>query len=119
MTIVGSTGAMEHHCLVAGEDLVLACELSRPDATVRWLRDGQEVQPGERVRVEAHGVLRQLTICGAQPCDSGCYVCDAASDRVVTTVEVSGEPAGARCPRGPPSTVGSCHSPGRGEGTPL
>ncbi|KAM6078945.1 obscurin-like protein 1 isoform 2-T2 [Theristicus caerulescens] len=92
VTIVGSTGAMEHHCLVAGEDLVLACELSRPDATVRWLRDGQEVQPGERVQVKARGVLRQLTICGAQPGDSGCYVCDAASDRAVMSVEVSAQP---------------------------
>ncbi|XP_074685032.1 obscurin-like protein 1 isoform X1 [Strix aluco] len=92
VTIVGSTGAVEHHCLVAGEDLVLACELSRPDATVRWLRDGQEVQPGERVQVKACGVLRQLTVCGVQPSDSGCYICDAASDRMVTSVEVSARP---------------------------
>lgn len=96
MTIVGSTGAMEHRCLVAGEDLVLACELSRPDATVRWLRDGQEVQAGERVQMEVRGVRRQLTIHGVQPGDSGCYICDAASDCVVTSVEVSGEPAGAQ-----------------------
>ncbi|XP_075368115.1 obscurin-like protein 1 [Mycteria americana] len=92
VTIVGSMGAVEHCCLVAGEDLVLACELSRPDATVRWLRDGQEVQPGERVEVEARGVLRKLTIRGAQPSDSGCYVCDAASDHAVTSVEVSARP---------------------------
>ncbi|XP_063198684.1 obscurin-like protein 1 isoform X2 [Chroicocephalus ridibundus] len=92
VTIVGSTGTVEHRCLVAGEDLVLACELSRPDATVCWLREGQEVQPGERVQVEARGVLRQLTIHGAQPSDSGCYICDAASDRVVTSVEVSARP---------------------------
>uniref|UniRef100_A0A663MVW4 Obscurin-like protein 1 n=1 Tax=Athene cunicularia TaxID=194338 RepID=A0A663MVW4_ATHCN len=63
-------------------------ELSRPDATVRWLRDGQEVQPGERVQVKACGVLRQLTVCGVQPSDAGCYVCDAASDCMVTSVEV-------------------------------
>ncbi|XP_030342820.1 obscurin-like protein 1 [Strigops habroptila] len=92
VTIVGSTGAVEHHCLVAGEDLVLACELSQPDAPVCWLRDGQDVQPGERVQVMAHGVLRQLTICGAQPSDSGCYICDAASDRMVMNVEVSVRP---------------------------
>lgn len=97
MTIVGSTGAMEQHCLVAGEDLVLSCKLSQPDATVRWLRDGHEVQMGERVQVKARGVLRQLTICGAQPSDSGCYICDAASDRMVMNVEVSGEPAEAQC----------------------
>ncbi|KAL9848458.1 obscurin-like protein 1 [Geothlypis trichas] len=92
VTIVGSTGTMAHRCLVAGEDLVLACELSRPDAVVRWLRNGQEVHPGERVQVEARGVLRQLTITGAQPSDTGCYICDAASDRMVTNVEVSARP---------------------------
>ncbi|XP_041259289.1 obscurin-like protein 1 isoform X2 [Onychostruthus taczanowskii] len=92
VTIVGSTGTVVHRCLVAGEDLVLACELSRPDAIVRWLRNGQEVHPGERVQVEARGVLRQLTINGAQPSDAGCYVCDAASDRMVTNVEVSARP---------------------------
>ncbi|KAF4796886.1 obscurin like 1 [Turdus rufiventris] len=92
VTIMGSTGTVVHRCLVAGEDLVLACELSRPDAIVRWLRNGQEVQPGERVQVEARGVLRQLTINGAQPSDAGCYICDAASDRMVTNVEVSARP---------------------------
>uniref|UniRef100_A0A8C5U5G7 Obscurin like cytoskeletal adaptor 1 n=1 Tax=Malurus cyaneus samueli TaxID=2593467 RepID=A0A8C5U5G7_9PASS len=80
VTIVGSTGTVVDHCLVAGEDLVLTCELSRPDAIVRWLRNGQEVHPGERVQVEARGVLRQLTISGAQPSDSGCYICDAATE---------------------------------------
>lgn len=118
---MGSTGTVEHHCLLAGEDLVLACELSRPDATVRWLRDGQEVQPGERVQVEARGVLRQLTVCRAQPGDSGCYVCDAASDRVVTSVEVSGEMSGARRP-GDPQHGGIMPQPwvrgGNGSGTP-
>ncbi|XP_010566178.1 PREDICTED: obscurin-like protein 1 [Haliaeetus leucocephalus] len=92
VTIVGSMGAAEHQYLVAGEDLVLAYELSHPDTTVRWLRDGQEVQPGERVQVEASGVLRQLTVRGVQPSDSGCYVCDAASDRVVMNVEVLAQP---------------------------
>ncbi|XP_049667857.1 obscurin-like protein 1 [Accipiter gentilis] len=92
VTIVGSMGATEHQYLVAGEDLVLAYELSRPDAAVRWLRDGHEVQPGERVQVEARGVLRQLTVRGMQPSDSGCYICDAASDRVAMNVEVSAQP---------------------------
>nr|XP_025950533.1 obscurin-like protein 1 [Dromaius novaehollandiae] len=92
VTIVGNTGAVEHRCLVAGEDLVLACKLSQPNATVRWFRDGQEVQPSERVQVEARGVLRELTILGAQPSDSGSYICDAASDHMVTSVEVSAQP---------------------------
>lgn len=89
--IVRNTGTAEHRCLVAGQDLVLACELSQPDAAVRWLRDGRELQPGERVCIVARGALRELTVRGAQPGDSGCYVCDAASDRMVTSVEVTGE----------------------------
>uniref|UniRef100_A0A8B9W0E0 Obscurin-like protein 1 n=1 Tax=Anas zonorhyncha TaxID=75864 RepID=A0A8B9W0E0_9AVES len=92
VTIVGNTGATEHRCLVAGEDLVLACELSRPDAAVRWLRDGREVQLGERVQVVSRGALRELTVRAAQPGDSGCYICDAASDRMVTSVEVAAQP---------------------------
>ncbi|XP_021255510.1 obscurin-like protein 1 [Numida meleagris] len=92
VSIVGNMGTIEHRCLVAGQDLVLACELSQPDAAVRWLRDGRELQPGERVCIVAHGALRELTVCGAQPKDSGCYVCDAASDRMVTSVEVIAQP---------------------------
>lgn len=116
MTIVGSMGATEHQYLVAGEDLVLAYELSRPDAAVRWLRDGHEVQPGERVQVEARGVLRQLTVRGMQPSDSGCYICDAASDRVAMNVEVSGELAGAQCPRDPPARCDRATALGGGRG---
>uniref|UniRef100_A0A8C3HX23 Obscurin-like protein 1 n=1 Tax=Chrysemys picta bellii TaxID=8478 RepID=A0A8C3HX23_CHRPI len=81
-------------CLAAGDDLVVACEVSRPSAAVRWLRDGQELVASERVRIEDRGALRQLTILGARPSDSGSYVCDAVGDRMVTTVEVAGEPAG-------------------------
>ncbi|XP_065607381.1 LOW QUALITY PROTEIN: obscurin-like protein 1 [Cyrtonyx montezumae] len=88
----GEDRTTEHRCLVAGQDLVLACELSQPDAAVRWLRDGQELQPGERVCIAARGAVRELTVWGAQPRDSGCYVCDAASDRMVTSVEVTAQP---------------------------
>ncbi|XP_042694252.1 obscurin-like protein 1 [Centrocercus urophasianus] len=91
VSIVGNLGTTEHRCLVAGQDLVLACELSQPNAAVRWLRDGQELQPGERVCIVAHGALRELTVHRAQPGDSGYYVCDAASDRMVTSVEVTAQ----------------------------
>uniref|UniRef100_A0A8C8VLB6 Obscurin-like protein 1 n=1 Tax=Pelusios castaneus TaxID=367368 RepID=A0A8C8VLB6_9SAUR len=79
----------------AGEGpLLLACTVSWPSAAVRWLRDGRELVPSERVRMEAQGPIRRLTILGAQPSDAGSYVCDAGSDRMVTAVEVAGETAG-------------------------
>ncbi|XP_053900714.1 obscurin-like protein 1 isoform X2 [Malaclemys terrapin pileata] len=90
--IVRSKGGREQQCLAAGDDLVVACEVSRPSAAVRWLRDGQELVASERVRIEDRGALRQLTILGARPSDSGSYVCDAVGDRMVTTVEVAAPP---------------------------
>ncbi|XP_030435565.1 obscurin-like protein 1 isoform X2 [Gopherus evgoodei] len=90
--IVRSKGVREQQCLAAGDDLVVACEVSQPSAAVRWLRDGQELVASERVRIEDRGALRQLTILRARPNDSGSYVCDAVDDRMVTTVEVAAPP---------------------------
>ncbi|XP_067393755.1 obscurin-like protein 1 [Emydura macquarii macquarii] len=92
VSIVGGPGHQERQCLAAGGDLVVACEVSWPGAAVRWLRDGQELVPSERVRIEARGPLRQLSILGVRPSDSGSYVCDAGSDRLVTAVEVAAPP---------------------------
>ncbi|XP_019409093.1 PREDICTED: obscurin-like protein 1 [Crocodylus porosus] len=92
VSIVGSAGARERRCVVAGEDLILACEVSRPNAAVRWLRDGRELAPSEHVRVVEKGCLRQLTILGAQHSDAGSYVCDAGTDQRVMSVQVAAPP---------------------------
>ncbi|XP_069083306.1 obscurin-like protein 1 isoform X2 [Pleurodeles waltl] len=92
VVIVGNTGTPEHHCLEAFDDLVLACKLSRPNATVHWYKDGEKLVSGKRVRLEKRGAHRQLTIHGAQPSDSGTYVCDAIQDKMVTTVQVAEPP---------------------------
>ncbi|XP_043916497.1 obscurin-like protein 1 isoform X2 [Protopterus annectens] len=88
VSIVGNTGSPEHHSLVASDDLVLACEVSRCSARVKWYKDGLELVPNERITIEAKGLTRQLVISGAQPCDSGTYTCDAVDDKMVTTVTV-------------------------------
>ncbi|XP_033015778.1 obscurin-like protein 1 isoform X7 [Lacerta agilis] len=92
ISIVGNTGVPEHHSLVSGEALILACKVSSPSAAVRWLRNGEELVPSKRVRIEAHGRQRQLTILGAKPGDSGSYVCDAGTDRMESTVKVAAPP---------------------------
>ncbi|XP_008110065.2 obscurin-like protein 1 isoform X1 [Anolis carolinensis] len=92
ISIVGNTEVPEHHSLAAGEALVLVCKVSSPNAVVRWLRDDEELISSKRIRIEAHGNHRQLTILGAKPGDSGSYVCDVGTDRMVTTVEVAAPP---------------------------
>nr|XP_060628767.1 obscurin-like protein 1 [Anolis sagrei ordinatus] len=92
ISIVGNTEVPEHHSLATGEALVLVCKVSSPNAVVRWLRDDEELISSKRIRIETHGNHRQLTILGAKPGDSGSYVCDAGTDRMVTTVEVAAPP---------------------------
>ncbi|XP_077436914.1 obscurin-like protein 1 isoform X5 [Vanacampus margaritifer] len=86
--IVGNSGHPEHHILLAGEELILECEVSRPNATVQWLRNGEILKPDTRVKIYSHDVMRKLVLSGLQPSDSGKYVCDAADDKLITIVEV-------------------------------
>ncbi|XP_072301439.1 obscurin isoform X4 [Eucyclogobius newberryi] len=90
--IVGNSGTPEHHLLLRGEDLVLECEVSRPDAEVRWLRNGEELGPDERVTIQSCHVVRKFVLMNLQPSDSGEFTCDAADDRMVTVVEVQEPP---------------------------
>ncbi|XP_060117593.1 obscurin-like protein 1 [Heteronotia binoei] len=92
ISIVGNTGVPEYHSLTAGDALVLACQVSLPSAAVHWMRNGEELVPSRRLHIEAHGTYRQLTIVGTKPEDSGSYVCDAGTDRMVSTVEVAAPP---------------------------
>nr|XP_057937506.1 obscurin-like protein 1 isoform X4 [Doryrhamphus excisus] len=90
--IVGNSGHPEHHILLAGEELILECEVSRPNATVQWLWNGEILKPDTRVKIYSHDVMRKLVLSGLQPSDSGKYVCDATDDKLITIVEVQEEP---------------------------
>lgn len=89
--IVGNSGLPEHHILVAGDDLILECEVSRPNATVQWLCNGKKLKPDTRVQIDSYDVVRKLLLSGLQPSDSGEYICDAIDDKLITIVEVQGK----------------------------
>ncbi|XP_073329291.1 obscurin-like protein 1 [Pagrus major] len=86
--IIGNSGHPEHHILVAGDDLILECEVSRPNATVQWLCNGEILKPDTRVQIDSYDVVRKLVLSGLQPSDSGKYICDAIDDKLITIVEV-------------------------------
>ncbi|KAF6738677.1 Obscurin [Oryzias melastigma] len=91
--IIGNSGIPEHHILVSGDDLILECEVSRPNATVNWLRNGKELTASDRVKIDSHDVLRKLVLSKLQPSDSGEYICNAIDDKLTTVVEVQDPPA--------------------------
>ncbi|XP_061142842.1 obscurin-like protein 1 isoform X4 [Syngnathus typhle] len=90
--IVGNSDHPEHHILLSGEELILECEVSRPNATVQWLRNGETLKADTRVKIYSHDVTRKLVLSKLQPSDSGKYVCDAADDKLITIVEVQEKP---------------------------
>lgn len=95
--IIGNSGHPERHTLVAGDDLILECEVSRPSATVQWLHNGKILKPGNCVTIDRCDVVRKLVLSGLQPSDSGTYICDAIDDQLVTVVEVQGKFNFKRC----------------------
>ncbi|XP_042351107.1 obscurin-like protein 1 isoform X2 [Plectropomus leopardus] len=90
--IIGNSGHPEHHILVAGDDLILECEVSRPNAAVQWLWNGKTLKPDTRIKIDSYDVVRKLVLSGLQPSDSGKYICDAFDDKLTTIVEVQEPP---------------------------
>uniref|UniRef100_A0AAR2KMY6 Obscurin like cytoskeletal adaptor 1a n=1 Tax=Pygocentrus nattereri TaxID=42514 RepID=A0AAR2KMY6_PYGNA len=74
------------------DPVVLHCELSRPDATARWLKDGAEVLQTDNVTIQAEGTMRRLIIRSAQLSDAGAYTCQAGDNTMSFTVNVKEPP---------------------------
>ncbi|NWR21754.1 OBSL1 protein, partial [Emberiza fucata] len=53
------------------------CELSRPNAEVKWFKDGQELRPGPNCRIYSAGRRRILQLSRCELADTGSYTCDA------------------------------------------
>uniref|UniRef100_H3B6Q7 Obscurin like cytoskeletal adaptor 1 n=1 Tax=Latimeria chalumnae TaxID=7897 RepID=H3B6Q7_LATCH len=87
---------------LTSERVVLRCELSRPNAEVRWFKDGLEVEVTELLRTEADGVIRRLVIPNPSLEDSGEYICDTTDDSVTFDVIVSEPPVSLICPNKAP-----------------
>ncbi|XP_054908731.1 obscurin isoform X4 [Poeciliopsis prolifica] len=86
-------------CQQASERMVLSCEISRPNAVVRWYRDGLEVEESESLLLEVDGVYRRLIIPETTVRDSAEYVCDTGDDSVTFFVNIAEPPVRFLRPR--------------------
>lgn len=75
---------------VAGESLVLDCEVSRSNAEVTWKKNGEEVEDSRNITILEDGVMRQLIIHSLTVEDAGQYICDAKDDVMDFSVRVQG-----------------------------
>ncbi|XP_036425846.1 obscurin-like protein 1 isoform X13 [Colossoma macropomum] len=92
VSILGNSGNPEHYTLVAGDELILACEVSRENAFVQWLCNGRVLQADSRTHIESRGTMRKFVLSSLDIFDSGEYVCDATDDKMTTIVTVQEPP---------------------------
>ncbi|NXJ52826.1 OBSL1 protein, partial [Spizaetus tyrannus] len=78
--------------VLVGLTVLLECQVSPPDAPVRWLKDGEAVVPTEVLAIHSEGCSRRLRIPAAAASDSGMYTCDAGDHATSFRVTVSEAP---------------------------
>ncbi|XP_029308607.1 obscurin-like protein 1a [Cottoperca gobio] len=92
VTIVGTSNDPDNGEMVAGEDLILACEVSRANAPVQWYCNEKLLTSDSRTYIESCGTLRKIIISNIQPSDSGKYVCDAVDNKMISNVRIQEPP---------------------------
>lgn len=74
------------------KDVVLECEVSDPEAVVYWFKNKRSLtemaSTNPRLRIEAVGCVRRLTIEKALQEDSGYYACETSDERSRTQADV-------------------------------
>ncbi|XP_058472406.1 obscurin-like protein 1 [Solea solea] len=88
VTIVGNSNDPDQQEMVAGEDLILACEVSRANAPVQWYCNNTPLTSDARTYIESYGTLRKIIISNVRPSDSGKYVCDAVDDKMISVIRI-------------------------------
>nr|XP_020647781.1 obscurin-like protein 1 isoform X5 [Pogona vitticeps] len=86
------SNADEAHIYQTSERVTLACELSRPYASVRWYKDGEEVEESEDLLLQSEGSHHRLIIASARVQDTGEFVCDAGGDSVFFNINIKEPP---------------------------
>ncbi|XP_061633474.1 obscurin-like protein 1a isoform X2 [Phyllopteryx taeniolatus] len=88
VTIVGNSKDADFQEMAAGDDLILACEVSHENAPVQWYCNDKLLVNDSRTNIECYGTLRKIIISNVQSSDSGKYICDAVDDKMISIVRI-------------------------------
>ncbi|XP_077574245.1 obscurin-like protein 1a [Stigmatopora nigra] len=97
VTIVGNSKDADFQELAAGDDLILACEVSCANAPVQWYCNDKLIVNDSRTYIECDGTLRKIIISNVQSSDSGKYICDAVDDKMISIVRIQEPPVTFLC----------------------
>lgn len=71
--------------------MILQCEISKADAPVKWMKDGQEITPSKNVVIKVDGKKRILILKKALKKDIGQYTCDCVTDQTSAKLNIEGK----------------------------
>ncbi|XP_069815234.1 obscurin isoform X2 [Dendropsophus ebraccatus] len=83
---------LEDKITMAGEDVVLKCELSKEDTSVKWSKDGKVLKRSQKYEICQEGTETWVIIHEASAKDSGEYVCETSISKTKASVQVSEKP---------------------------
>lgn len=82
---------MLHVKAVPGEDPELSCEITKPEVTIKWLKNGRMIRSSSKYGIIQKDYLVTLVIHNATVRDSGEYCCEADGIATRARLEVRGK----------------------------
>uniref|UniRef100_H3A8L4 Obscurin, cytoskeletal calmodulin and titin-interacting RhoGEF n=1 Tax=Latimeria chalumnae TaxID=7897 RepID=H3A8L4_LATCH len=70
---------------------IFECQVSRPNALVKWHRQKSELVPGKKYEMTSQGLYRKLIINEVEFGDEDTYTCDAGDDKTTAQLYVEGK----------------------------
>lgn len=74
-----------------GETVVLECQVSKENETIKWYRKGKLIKPGKRLRYEIDGKIHRLIINEANMADECEYTAKLGTETTKGAVTVQGK----------------------------
>lgn len=72
------------------DEVILQCEISKADAPVKWMKDGNPITASKNVVIKADGKKRILILKKALKKDIGQYTCDCGTDQTSAKLDIEG-----------------------------
>ena len=84
------TKRLADQCATEGDAAMFECEISRANAEVTWMLNGEKVEESDKFHIEVKGRVRLLTINDCQSADEGKVTCVSDDDETFAELQISG-----------------------------
>lgn len=85
------TKQLEDKTSTAGQDISVSCELSKPDVSIRWYKDGKAIRKSQKYDLQQEGTRAILIIHDSTVKDSGEYTCETEVSKTKARITVQGQ----------------------------